>query len=103
MKSYQNKELIILKTFVKEKVDTIVKYLESIMVIDKQPVEDMAIVKCGYKGADRPPMPDGSWDVIRYGQEMEGVDDHYWLYKKIRTPKQTAPDQRQLPLRRYPQ
>ncbi len=82
-----------MNNFIKEKVDTIANHLKSLIVLDTQPVDDMAIVECGYKGDARPPMPDASWGTLKFGQEMQGVDKHFWLYKKIRTPKQTSPDQ----------
>lgn len=81
-----------MKNFVKEKINTTAKHLKSLIVVDKQPIECFDYTECGYKGDARPPMPDNSWGTLPFGAQIKGADRHFWLYKKIKTPKQPSAD-----------
>lgn len=82
-----------MKDFVYEKIRTTAIFLNDKIVLDKQPLNDFDIIETGYKKDQRPPMPDGSWGKLNFSEQVFGVDRHYWVYKKITTPKKTSDHQ----------
>ena len=82
-----------MKDFVWEKIRTTADFLAKNIVLEKQPLNDFDIIETGYKKDQRPPMPDGSWGKINFSEQVFGIDRHYWVYKKITTPKATSDHQ----------
>ena len=78
-----------MKTFVKEKIESVVKHLESLIELEKIPVNVMDIKDSDYKKDGCLPIPDSTWRKFMFGDVMQGVDKHYWLYKRIKTPPKT--------------
>jgi len=78
-----------MKDFIYEKIQATINHLHTLILIDTVPIEEMEMIRAGYKKDERPPMPDCSWEKLRYSQCIDEVDAHYWIYKKLKTPART--------------
>ena len=80
--------------FVYKKIGKIVEVLEELLVLEKTPLENCVMKETGYKKHDRCPKVDDSWQDLKFGDFFDGVDKHYWIYTKIKTPKRKTEHQK---------
>ncbi len=75
---------------IKEKIRTTIEKLCELSVLDSLRLDGFKCISTGYKKEQRPPMPDASWSVLSGDERFDGIDEHFWIYKRIKTP--TAPN-----------
>lgn len=63
--------------------------LETLIVCENYLVDNFLKIETDYKGNARPPMPKESWTNLHSGDFIGGNDAHFWIYKRLKTPKQT--------------
>ncbi len=77
--------------FTYKKIEKIVEVLGELLVVKKTPLETCVMLQTGYKKEKRCPVADESWTPLAFGDFFDGIDKHYWIYTKLKTPKQESP------------
>lgn len=71
----------------KEKIRTTVEYLKELICIETTELNGFKLLPSEYKKAQRPPASDEKRRTLNGGDFLEGTDTHFWISKKMKTPK----------------
>ena len=76
-----------MRGFIKEKIKMTVQKLNELSAVCSERISGFKFISTGYKGMNDCPPADEGWRNLNFGDMLDGVDNHFWIYKKLKTPK----------------